>query len=60
VFEDISPAAQQHFQIMPKAHLRDTSSLKREHEPLLKHMRQVAIQLLKPQDQTIKVIDEDD
>ncbi|XP_076363887.1 adenosine 5'-monophosphoramidase HINT3-like isoform X4 [Tachypleus tridentatus] len=46
-FEDISPAALHHYLIIPKIHIQDARSLTPEHIPMVEHMSELGMNLLK-------------
>ncbi|CAG8533983.1 2715_t:CDS:10 [Paraglomus brasilianum] len=45
-FRDISPAAETHLLVVPKAHYKNYKALNKEHVELVKHMKQVAMRTI--------------
>ncbi|CAG8460584.1 1251_t:CDS:10 [Paraglomus occultum] len=46
-FRDLSPAAETHLLVIPKAHYKNYRALNKEHVELVKHMKQVALQTMR-------------
>jgi len=46
LFEDIKPMAKHHFLCIPKEHIKNINSLTKEHIPMLKQMKEMAIEYL--------------